>query len=100
MSALAEVLELGRFEIRLGNYKVGSATMLTDPQILAEAQGYRRRAGSRMMPIGRADISRKVPSADFHVSRKIDGEFTVLVMRDGECFSINPAKPFESVCLG
>ena len=90
MSALAEVLELGRFEIRLGNYKVGSATMLTDPQILAEAQGYRRRAGSRMMPIGRADISRKVPSADFHVSRKIDGEFTVLVMRDGECFSINP----------
>ena len=90
MTQLAELLDLARFEIKLGDYRVGNATAILDPQILAETQGYRRLAGSRMMPLGRADIARKVPTADFHVSRKIDGEFTVLVARDGECFSVNP----------
>ncbi len=90
MSTLADALDLARFEIKLGSYRVGTATTIQDPQILSAAQGYRRQAGSRMMPLGRADISRKIPTADFHVSRKLDGEFTVLVLRDGECFGVNP----------
>ena len=90
MSKLAETIDLARLDIKLGDYRVGGATTISDPQILSAAQGYRRQAGSRMMPIGRADIKRKVPTADFHVSRKIDGEFTVLVFRDGESFSVNP----------
>ena len=46
--------------------------------------------GSRMMPVGKSDIRSKVPTADYHVSRKIDGEFTVLVLRGDDVFSINP----------
>ena len=89
-SKIAEILDFARFEIKLGEYKVGGATTILDPQVLSETQGYRRLAGSRMMPLGKADISRKVPKSSYHVSRKIDGEFTVLAVRDGECFSINP----------
>jgi hypothetical protein len=32
----------------------------------------------------------RIPQAPYHVSRKIDGEFTVLVYRDGEAFTLNP----------
>ena len=36
------------------------------------------------------DIPVRVPAAPYHVSRKVDGEFTVLVYRDGQALSINP----------
>jgi ATP-dependent DNA ligase len=90
MSTETALLDRQRFEIKLGDYGVGAATMLSDPQILAATQDYRRMIGSRMMPLGKSDIRSKIPTADFHVSRKIDGEFTVLVMRGDEIFSINP----------
>ena len=84
------VLDHSRFEIKLGSYAVGSANQLSDTRYLAAAQDYRRAAGSRMMPLGKEDIAAKIPTADYFVSRKIDGEFTVLVFTEGEAFSINP----------
>ena len=90
MSTELALIDLARFDIKLGDYKVGPASALADPGILAVAQDYRRMAGSRMMPLGKADIRSRIPTADFNVSRKIDGEFTVLVLRDGHVFSINP----------
>ncbi len=90
MSTDIAVLDRQRIEIKLGSYGIGSATMLSDPQILAATQDYRRLTGSRMMPVGKSDIRAKIPTADYHVSRKIDGEFTVLVLRGDEVFSINP----------
>ncbi len=90
MTTASDLIDRGRFEIKLGEYGVGTAQTLSDPQILAKTQDFRRLTGSRMMPLGKADIRAKIPTADYHVSRKIDGEFTVLVLRDGEVFSINP----------
>ncbi len=96
MSTETALLDRQRFEIKLGDYGVGAATMLSDPQILAATQDYRRLTGSRMMPIGKSDIRAKIPTADYHVSRKIDGEFTVLVLRGDEIFSINPGGTIRS----
>ncbi|MFK8111197.1 MAG: hypothetical protein AB8B91_03310 [Rubripirellula sp.] len=90
MTTATELLDRGRFEIKLGDYGVGNAQALADPNILAKTQDYRRQTGSRMYPLGKSDIRSKIPTADYHVSRKIDGEFTVLVLRGGEVFSINP----------
>lgn len=90
MTTATELFDRGRFEIKLGDYGVGSAQSLADPNILAKTQDYRRLTGSRMYPLGKSDIRSKIPTADYHVSRKIDGEFTVLVLRNGETFSINP----------
>lgn len=90
MSTAAELIDRGRFEIKLGDYGVGSATALADPTILSRTQDYRRLTGSRMIPLGKSDIRRKIPNSSYHVSRKIDGEFTVLVFREGEIFSVNP----------
>ncbi|MGI9474170.1 MAG: hypothetical protein ACR2NZ_21700 [Rubripirellula sp.] len=90
MSTATELFDRGSFEIKLGDYGVGNAHALADSGILAKTQDYRRMTGSRMMPLGKSDIRARIPTADYHVSRKIDGEFTVLVLRDGEIFSINP----------
>ena len=84
------LLDKSRVEIKLGQYAVATATSLNDPSILPRVQDYRRLTGSRMYPIDALEISKRVPSADYHVSRKVDGEFTVFVYRDGEAFSINP----------
>ncbi len=84
------LLDRSRFEIKLGDYAVGPATAFSDSTALAATQDYRRGASARMIPIGKEDIRGKIPKGDFHVSRKVDGEFTVLVYLDGEAFSINP----------
>ncbi|GAB5406906.1 MAG: hypothetical protein Aurels2KO_51370 [Aureliella sp.] len=86
----ATTLDHSRFEVKLGNYSVGPATALSDSGLLAATQEYRRQASSRMMPISQADIETRIPSGNFLVSRKLDGEFSVLVYRDGEAFTLNP----------
>ena len=84
------LLDKSRVEIKLRQYGVTSATSLSDPSVLPRVQEYRRQTGSRMYPIDASEIGRRVPTADYLVSRKIDGEFTVFVYRNGEAFSINP----------
>jgi ATP-dependent DNA ligase len=84
------LLEPGLIGIKLGNYGVGAATAIKDPSILPKVQNYKRQIASRMYPLGRSDIERKVADADYFVSRKIDGEFTVCVYRDDQLFSVNP----------
>ena len=87
---MVALLDKSRFEIKLGDYGVGQATALSDPTLLPKVQEYRRLASARMQPLDREGISEKIPAADYHVSRKVDGEFTVLIFRDGQAFSMNP----------
>ncbi len=84
------LLDKSRVEIKLGSYGVAAATAVSDPSILGCVQDYRRKASSRMQPLDRHDILKKMPTAEYNVSRKIDGEFTVLVFRNGEAFTMNP----------
>ena len=85
-----QLIDKARMELKLGSYAVGSATMLADPGILPQVQEYRRRIGGQMIPLDRPSIRERIPAATYHVSRKVDGEFTVLVYRDDEVFAINP----------
>lgn len=84
------ILDKSRVDILLGQYGTAPATALSDPAVLPKVQEYRRIASSRMLPLDREGITHKIPSGEFHVSRKVDGEFNVLVFRDGLVFSINP----------
>ena len=76
--------------IKLGAYGVATATAVKDLTILPQVQNYKRQIASRLIPLNREDIDRKIPDAEYHVSRKIDGEFTICVYREGEIYSINP----------
>ncbi len=86
----SQLIDRARFEIKIGDYAVGAATAVVDPTALGCAQDYRRGAAARMVPLGKDDIPSKMPRSDYLVSRKIDGEFTVLVFSAGEAFAINP----------
>lgn len=87
---MTKLIDKARMELKLGSYSVGTATMLADPGILPQVQDYRRRVSGQMIPLDRPSIRERIPAATYHVSRKVDGEFTVLVYRDGEVFTINP----------
>jgi hypothetical protein len=84
------LLDKSRLEPRLGEYAVGSTDALADPSLHPAVQEYRRRLSSQMFPLEREDIEKKIPKSDCYVSRKVDGEFTVLVFRDGAVFTVNP----------
>ena len=73
------LIEKSLVEIKLGDYGVGAASAFKNPALLPMVQNYKRQIASRMYPLGKSDISRKVPDAEYLVSRKIDGEFTVLI---------------------
>src|SRR5205085_234403 len=77
-------------DIRLGDYGTASATALSDPTLLPRVQEYRRLASARMQPLDRDGAREKIPAAEYHVSRKVDGEFAVLIYRDGLAFILNP----------
>ncbi len=85
-----DLLERARIEIKLGAYGVAPATALSDPSLLPRVQEYRRLASARMLPLEPDDIPQKIPAANYHVSRKVDGEFNVLVYRDRQAFALNP----------
>ena len=84
------LLEANLINIKMGGYGVAGASAIKDPKIVPTVQNYKRTIASRMFPLSRGDVDRKVADAEYFVSRKIDGEFTVCVYRDSELFSVNP----------
>lgn len=87
---MPELFNPSLVEIKLGAYGVANSTALTDPALLPLVRNYKRQVASRMLPLGRDDVARKIPDAEYHVSRKIDGEFSVLVYDHGELLTLNP----------
>jgi hypothetical protein len=83
-------LSKARMETKLGDYAVANAYELTDPTSHHRTQEYRRLAGSRMMALGKDDIRKKLPEGEYHVSRKVDGEFTVLAFDGKQAMTVNP----------
>lgn len=77
-------------QIKLGDYGTAAATALTDPSILPLVQNYKRQVASRLFPVAKSDLDRKVPESEYFVSRKIDGEFCCLIFREDQLFTVNP----------
>jgi len=75
----------------LGAYRTGDAEALADPEWLRTARLRRRQLGERMRAYDIATARERLPAADdYFISRKIDGEFTVLVFQGGACLTLNP----------
>jgi hypothetical protein len=79
-----------RVESRLGAYGCARAETLTDPLLWGRAQEARRLLSSRMTSVARDELRARLPAGDVHVSRKVDGEFTLLVVDGDEAFTVNP----------
>lgn len=90
MVASNSVLDNSRLEVLFGSYAVGKSPNLVDASLLLKAQGYRRSLSARMIGLDKLGIKEKLPSGDGLVSRKIDGECTILLIDGKDCISINP----------
>jgi ATP-dependent DNA ligase len=84
------LVDRSRLEIKLGGYAIGPASALSDTLLLSRVQDYRRQTAARMAPLEAGDVRKRLPSADYHVSRKIDGEFNVLVFDGDTVLTVNP----------
>ncbi len=85
------MIDRTRIEIKLGAFGSGPASsVLKDASILQRVQEYRRLAGSRMVPLEMKEMKTKIPAGEYHVSRKIDGEFDVIVLDGDEICLVNP----------
>lgn len=75
---------------QIGEYYTGKADALSDSSILQRVRMRKRQLSQMTMALDRDLAKRRIPSGDYHISRKIDGEFTCLVYSEGEVFTINP----------
>ncbi len=77
-------------EWKFSGYGVAAASTMTDAEPWQRAQEYRRATAARMAPLDRKELRSRLPAGEYHLSRKVDGEFTVLVFRGGEACTVNP----------
>src|SRR5882757_5051134 len=84
------LVDPSRLQILFGTYGVGKAQSMADPFVPLKAQEYRRNLGARMMSLDKASMKEKLPACDYYVSRKVDGECTLLLIHGNQCCSINP----------
>jgi ATP-dependent DNA ligase len=84
------LLDKALLKQRVGNYHTGKADALTDLSLLQRVRMRKRQLGQMTIALDRDSTKRKIPSGDYYISRKIDGEFTCLVYSHGEVFTINP----------
>ena len=76
--------------VKFGYYRNGKAAALKDANLLPLARMRRRQLSQLMTPLDSATAPKRLIKADYFIQRKIDGEFTMLVFRDGEILSVNP----------
>lgn len=88
--ACPSFVDAARVEWKLGSYGIahGSALREVDPWL--RAQDYRRMVSARMQALDSRQLRSHLPAGEYLLSRKFDGEFTVLIVRDGEAASVNP----------
>lgn len=84
------MLDKSKIDFKIGSYGIANGATLEDPTWLPRVQSYRRQLSARMVAFDKSTAEKKMPGGEFHVSRKIDGEFNVLIYRDGDALLVNP----------
>ena len=83
-------VDRSRLDYKIGNYATAPANALKDPMLHPKVQMFRRRMANNMRPLDKSDISKRIPTDEYHISRKIDGEFTVLLFDGESAITVNP----------
>ena len=73
-----------------GGYLTGNVEALSEDGILAQVRMRRRQLSQMTTALDPESAKRRIPDGQYHISRKVDGEFTCLVWRNGEICTLNP----------
>src|SRR5712671_4347535 len=84
------LVDQSRLQMLFGSYGVGKAQHMADPFVPLKAQEYRRHLSSRIIALDKVSVKEKLPECDCFVSRKVDGECTLLLIDEKQCCSVNP----------
>ncbi|QOV91192.1 ATP-dependent DNA ligase [Humisphaera borealis] len=84
------LVDTSRVQLLMGDYGVANARALTNPFWHLMAQEHRRMLASHMAAFDKPTMKLKLPESDYFVSRKVDGEFSLLVVQSGSCCIVNP----------
>ena len=84
------IIDQSQLTTKLGDYQIGKSQALLDSSLLPLVRNYKRTVASRLYPLAPKDVANKISDAEYFVSRKIDGEFTVLCYKNGELLTLNP----------
>ncbi len=88
MNALVDTQSLKQLA---GSYRSGrAADALLVPALLQTVRMRRRQLGQMMSAFDIDTAKRRLPPADYVVSRKIDGEYTCLIYDNGDVITMNP----------
>ena len=87
---MSTLVDLSMLTAKAGQYRTGNAVALRDANLLGIARMRRREISARMVPLDAEASKRKIATGTYLISRKIDGEFTCLVYRDGCAITLNP----------
>src|SRR3954452_9996716 len=84
------ILDTSGRQMLMGPSGVAKGQCMNDPFVPLKAQEYRRNLGARMIALDKPAMKEKLPACDSFVTRKIDGEFTLVLVSGNECCSVNP----------
>jgi hypothetical protein len=87
---MSKLADLDMLNVKFGTYRTGLTSALRDPNLLPLAKMRRRQMSQMMVAYDHAQSKAKLPAGQYLIQRKLDGEFTVAVWRDGEVISLNP----------
>lgn len=73
-----------------GGYLTGTFEALNEDGHLAEVRMRRRQLSQMTMALDPEMAKRRIPDGRYQISRKVDGEFTCLIWRDGDICTLNP----------
>ncbi len=73
-----------------GGYLTGKVEHLREEGILAQVRMRRRQLSQMTVALDPDSARRRIPDSQYQISRKVDGEFTCLIWRDGEIATLNP----------
>jgi len=80
----------------LGPYRIGTVDDLNEDGLLRIVRMRRRQLGQMTMALDTESAKRRIPDGEYQISQKIDGEFTMLIYRDGEACILNPGKTLRA----
>ncbi|MBX2836692.1 MAG: hypothetical protein KTR35_07550 [Gammaproteobacteria bacterium] len=87
---MSTLLDADKLTEIVDGYFTGSSDALKDATILRGVRMRRRQLSRMMRAYDPALAQKKLPEGDYHISKKIDGEFTCIVYQYGEVFTVNP----------
>lgn len=91
---MPKLYQQDKMRVVLNQYCIGNVEHLGDAgkDYLRTVRTRRRQLGQMTMAVDTESAKRRIPDSTYHISRKYDGEHSMLIYLDGEACILNPGK--------